>query len=280
MTLLNLTAATGRFAAARRVGFLPQNHPCARLHGHNFQATAFARRVPGVGLLSRAARCTALEGRLQRLPAAAAIRGSERVVAQPTDENLARWIAAALEAPGVGPHRRAKHAAARASIWTVRALHSCGAATNFRRRTGCPTCRGPQVRPHAWPRLRGHAACRALRPAGAPWPAIDYDRLDRIWAPWQERLDSCAASTTSRAWKIPPAKSCPPGFGPACSRQLAATVLGDGVRDGFLRRQFRRPRYRIWKSFTLDSAVRLRRAPAGSGAAWYPRPHVQAAPCT
>ena len=149
MTLLNLTAATGRFAAARRVGLLAQDHPCARLHGHNFQATAFAALAPGFAAFP-GGEVQALDARLQDCLRPLQYADLNAVIAQPTDENLARWIATRLDAPGVA--RIAVQSTPQQGVdWIAKAPPTSGGGTNFRRRTGCPTC----------PRATSAGACMA-----------------------------------------------------------------------------------------------------------------------
>lgn len=259
MILLNLTAATGQFAAARRVGNLPQGHPCTRLHGHNFQAAAFASLPPGWAPYP-GGEVTAFGQRLQQCLQPLQLADLNDVMAQPSDEGLTRWIAARLDAPGVA------HIAVQSTPCQGVDLDRDGAMHAWRRYGFQAAHRLPRVPAHhKCGRMHGHGFEVMLHvavKAGGAMDAADYDRMDRVWAPWREQLDLCClnelegldnpTSEMLASWlwaRLQPDL-------PELSWVTVFETATCGARyDG---RQ-----YRIWKEFSLDSAVRLRRAPQG-----------------
>jgi len=171
--LLYLAAAP--FEAAVSVPVLPEGHRSRGLHGHSFLASA--RAGPGVQTLD------------QRL--ALAVQPLDYsylndTIAVPTDENLARWIAAALadldmRAVGVQstPHQGVDiDAGGRAHLWRrfrFEAAH-----------------RLPRVAAgHPCGRMHGHGfevILHVQQELGGADMGIDYDRLDQLWQPLHAQL--------------------------------------------------------------------------------------------
>src|SRR5690606_15369390 len=98
--LLTLHAASSRFEAARQVDMLPVGHRCRRMHGHGFTATAYAA-VPADWAAYPGGEVAALQRRIDRCTALLDYGVLNEQLAQPTDENLARWIRDRLDAPGI-----------------------------------------------------------------------------------------------------------------------------------------------------------------------------------
>ncbi len=260
MSLLNLTAATGRFAAARRVGLLPAGHPCGRLHGHNFQASVFAQ-VPQHWAPFPGGEVQALGERLRDCLLPLQYADLNEIIAQPTDENLARWIGGRLAVPGL--NRVAVQSTPQQGV----DLDRGGVAHLWRRYEFQAAHRLPNVPAgHKCGRMHGHGfevLLHASADTGAARPSVDFDRLDRAWAPWQPQLDRCCLNDIE-------------GLDNPTSEVLAAWLWRRMVPDlpelswvtvfetGTCGANFDGRNYRIWKQFTLDSAVRLRRAPPGS----------------
>jgi 6-pyruvoyltetrahydropterin/6-carboxytetrahydropterin synthase len=95
-----LTAASGRFEAARRVDVLPDGHRCRAMHGHGFQATAYAA-IPDSWAPYRGGEVATLQGCMERCTDRLTYGLLNDHLTQPTDENLARWIREHLGAPGI-----------------------------------------------------------------------------------------------------------------------------------------------------------------------------------
>lgn len=99
-TLAILHAASSRFEAARQVEMLPAGHRCRRMHGHGFTATAYAA-VPTEWVAYPGGEVAALQQQINRCAEILTYGVLNEHLAQPTDENLARWIRARLDTPGI-----------------------------------------------------------------------------------------------------------------------------------------------------------------------------------
>jgi 6-pyruvoyltetrahydropterin/6-carboxytetrahydropterin synthase len=262
MSWMNLTAATGRFAAARRVELQAPEHRTRRLHGHNFQATAYASLPPGWAQFP-GAEVGDLRARLLETLAPLDYADLNAVVAQPSDENLARWIAEHLAVPGL----------ARLSLLStpqqgVEFLPE-GLSYLWRRYAFQAAHCLPRVPAgHKCGRLHGHGfevLLHARADAGGG-TRVDHDDLDRLWAPWGAQLDGAClneidglANPTSELLAVWLWKRLHPAMAQLAWVTVYETPSCGANYDG--------RNVRIWKELSLDSAVRLRRAPAGSARA-------------
>lgn len=258
-------SASAGFEAARRVMVLPEGHRSRRLHGHSFLATvrcalpAGWARFPG-GEVER------LRSELQARTAQLDYRLlNEQLAAAPTDENIARWLRGQLDVPGIeqiGIQSTAHEgvdldAQGRAHVWRRYQFQSAHQLPNV-------------PAGHKCGRMHGHgfeAIVHAHTPLGdgpdAPDLAIDYDHLDALWAPLQAELDHAClndlpglhnpTSEHIASWLWQRLKPALP--------ELSWVTVYETASCGA---NFDGSHYRIWKEFTLDSALRLRRAPDGS----------------
>jgi 6-pyruvoyltetrahydropterin/6-carboxytetrahydropterin synthase len=250
-----LFAAEVPFEAARGIGQLPEGHRARRVHGHSFvarlRADVAAQRAGFAGaevdwLRQRLAGCVEpLDYRLL----------NDRLE-QPTDETLARWIRAQLDLPGIeqvglcsAPRQGVDlDREGRAHVWrgfrfeaahrlpNVPAGHKCG-------------------------RMHGHGFEVTLHAVAPREGAPDGDALQQCWAPLHAELDRACLNDlpglenpTSEViaglvWRrLRPAL-------PALSWVTVSETDTCGAHfDG--------RSYRIWTELSLDSAVRLGRAPA------------------
>lgn len=260
-----LFAAAAGFESARQLGPLPDGHRARRLHGHSFVATVRAAIAPGwagfagaeVGqLCERLARCVEpLDYGLL----------NERLEA-PTDENLARWIRARLDAPAI--ERIGLSSTRHAGVDLDRG-DRCHVWRRYRFEAAH---RLPNVAPdHKCGRMHGHGFEVVLHAAAAtaqgPDP-VDTDRLDRLWAPLQAQFHQACLNDI-------------PGLENPTSELIASTIWArlkpslPGLSWVTVHEtptcgaHFDGRRYRIWTECSLDSAVRLKRAPQND-----PRRHV------
>lgn len=168
--LLHLAASP--FEAAVQVPALPEGHPARRLHGHSFLARA---RVPP------AAGGAAVAARLCEAVAPLDYRLLNDVIELPTDENIARWIAAALaplapESVGVQSTRD-----------TGVDLDRDGRAHLWRRFRFEAAHRLPRVPAgHPCGRMHGHGfevVLHVQQELGVRDLGMDYEDLAALWAP-------------------------------------------------------------------------------------------------
>ena len=255
-----LTVATAAFEAARQVSVLPDGHRCRSLHGHSFQASVYAelpvgwRGYPG-------GEVDALRQRLEEVVAPLNYAHLNTHLDVPTDENLARWIRQRLEVPGVD--RVAIRSTANQGV----DLDRDGLAHVWRRFRFQAAHRLPNVPTgHKCGTMHGHgfeAIIHANQDLGNRPLSIDYNHLDDLWGPLHFELNyKCLneiqglANPTSElisAWiwdRLKPEL-------PELSWVTVFETASCGANfDGRV--------YRIWKEFTLDSAVTQRRAPSDS----------------
>lgn len=250
-------AAAAGFEAAREVTLLPHGHRSRRLHGHSFLAKVRAELPPGWAAFP-GDEVAALRQRLARCVAPLDYQHLNRQVREPTDENLARWVRREIDVPGVrsvGIQSTADEGAdmdANDSVYVWRRYRFESAH------------RLPNVPPgHQCGRMHGHGfevILHAGEDLAGREMGIDYDRLDQVWAPLHEALHHAClndiaglcnpTSEMIASWiwqRLKPEL-------PELSWVTVYETAGCGAHfDG--------TSYRIWKEMTLDSALRLKRAP-------------------
>lgn len=250
--------AAAPFEAARQVLILPEGHPSRRLHGHSFLARA---RVQLPDTISGQALATQLlSEQLTACVAPLDYRLLNDQLSVPTDENLARWLHARLDFPGIDSigiqSTRDQGAdldrAGRAHIWrrfrfeaahqlpNVPAGHQCGRMHGH----------GFEVILHAHQDLAGQAM------------GVDFDHLGACWQPLQQQLQHAClndlpglANPTSEclaAWLWERLK---PVLAPLSWVTVFETVTAGCHYDG--------QHYRIWKEQRFESALTLPQAPQG-----------------
>lgn len=250
-TLLYTAAAP--FESARQVIILPEGHRSRRLHGHSFTAKIRACLPPGWASF-RGGEVDALRDALTKTLAPLNYRSLNETLECPTDENLARWLRAKLDIPGLDTvgtqstvHQGADlDGAQHAHIWRRYRLQSAH--------------RLPNVAPgHKCGRVHGHGfeviihadidlESRAL--------GVDYDALDDLWAPIHAELDhrylndvaglENPTSELIASWLWSRIKPRLP--------QLSWVTVYETEQCGA---HFDGTNYRIWKEITLDSALSL-----------------------
>lgn len=257
-TLAVLHAASSRFEAARHVDILPVGHRCRGMHGHGFMATAYAA-VPADWVAYAGGEVAALQRQVDRCTGLLTYSVLNEKLAQPTDENLARWIRGRLDAPGID--RIAVQSTPNQGVEVDARDH----AHAWRRYRFQAAHRLPHVPlGHKCGRLHGHGfevIVHADQDLAGADLSIDYDRLDELWAPIAAQVNyrclnevqglenPTSEMISSWLWeRLKPAL-------PALSWVTVYETASCGATfDGL--------NYRIWKDFTLDSAVRHRQAPS------------------
>lgn len=258
-----LTAASAGFEAARSVGILPVGHRSRGLHGHGFQATVYAD-LPADWAAFPGGEVLGLQERLRACVAPLDYAHLNTQLQVPTDENLARWVRQNLDVPGVD--RVAIQSTANQGV----DLDRHGQAHVWRRYRFQAAHRLPNVPAgHACGRLHGHgfeAIVHAHQDLGNGPISVDYDHIDTLWAPLHRQLNyHCLndipglhnpTSENLSAWLWHQLQPGLPGLSGVTVYETASCGASFDGRE-----------YRIWKDFSLDSAVQLKRAPPGSPAA-------------
>lgn len=255
-----LTVASAGFEAARQVDVLPEGHRCRSLHGHSFRTTVFAQ-LPEDFAAFPGGEVDALRERLESCVTSLNYTHLNRLIDQPTDENLSRWIRQELQIPGID------RVAVQSTDMQGVDLNRDGHAHVWRRFRFQAAHRLPNVpEGHKCGRMHGHGfevILHADQDLGSRPLSIDYDYLDEVWAPLHRQLSfQCLneipglenpTSENISVWIWNQIKPVLP--------ELSWVTVFETASCGA---NYDGDRYRIWKEFTLDSAVRFSRAPADS----------------
>lgn len=255
---LYFTAAVG-FEAAREVTLLPEGHRSRRLHGHSFLARIRVAlkdgwaRFPG-GEVDQ------LRERLATAVAPLDYNELNREFTQPTDENIARWVRQRIQLPDV------------ANVGVQSTLHEgvdldiADHAHVWRRYIFESAHRLPNVPTgHKCGRMHGHGfevILHADQDLGGREIGVDYDHLDELWAPIHVELHQACLNDIA-------------GLENPTSELIASWIWGrlkprlpelswvTVFETANCGAHFDGREYRIWREMTLDSSMRLKRAPDG-----------------
>lgn len=260
MNVTTLFTASAAFEAARHVDVLPVGHRSRRLHGHSFLAHVRCAlpdgwaEFPGGEVAKLSA---ALDAQIAQLD----YRLLNEQVAQPTDENLARWVREHLDVPGLA------QVGIQSTAHEGVDLDPAGNAHVWRRYLFQSAHRLPNVPPgHQCGRMHGHGfevIVHANQPLGGGDLSIDYDHLDAVWAPIHAQLDHACLNDIP-GLQNPTSEMLSSWLWDRLKPQLPALSWVTVYETGSCGANFDGARYRIWKELTLDSAVQLRHAPDGS----------------
>jgi 6-pyruvoyltetrahydropterin/6-carboxytetrahydropterin synthase len=261
MSLSVLHCASAGFESACRIPALPASHRSHGLHGHSYFATVRAA-LPAGWAPFEGGEVEALRGLMGATVAPLDHALLNDHLAEPTDENLARWVRAHLAAGVQGirqvgvqstPHSGVDlDASAQAHVWRRYRFQAAHQLPNV-------------PLGHQCGRMHGHGfevILHANADLGERDLAIDYDHLDEIWAPLHMALNYRCLNEIE-------------GLGNPTSENISAwlwarikPVLPElswitVYETGSCGANFNGSSYRIWKEMTLDSAVRMKHAPAG-----------------
>ena len=262
-TRTTFSASCG-FESACRIPALPDTHRSHGLHGHSYFATVRAQLPQGWAPFA-GAEVEELRRRLEACiaPLDHALLNSQ--IEQPTDENIARWIRRRLEqdfdVPGI------LQVGVQSTAQTGVDLDIDGQAHVWRRYRFQAAHKLPNVPlGHKCCRMHGHGfevIVHANQDLGERDLAIDYDHLDEIWAPLQVQLNyRCLNEIEGLA--NPTSEVMSSWLWTRIKPQLPELSWITVYETGSSGANYDGQRYRIWKELTLDSAIRLKSAPAGS----------------
>ncbi len=202
----------------------------------------------------------ALKAALARCVAALDYRDLNEHLPIPTDENLARWVRACLDVPGIESVGIQSTRDQGADLDGAERVHV------WRRFRFEAAHRLPNVpEGHKCGRMHGHGfevILHAVQDLGAGDMGVDFDHLGEVWAPLSEALDyACLndlpglenpTSEMLAAWLWRRLK---PVLPPLSWVTVYETATAGCHYDG--------QHYRIWKEQRFESAVQLVRAPDG-----------------
>lgn len=259
MTSRTLFAASAGFEAARHVDILPVGHRSRRLHGHSFLAKVRCD-LPQAWARFAGGEVERLRESLMAGIAKLDYRLLNEQVPLPTDENLARWVRAQLDVPGIEqvgiqstPHEGVD-------------LDMSGQAHVWRRYMFQSAHRLPNVPfGHKCGRMHGHGfevIIHANQDVGGRDLSIDYDHLDELWAPLHVALHHACLNDLP-GLRNPTSEIISSWIWKRLKPQLPELSWVTVYETASCGANFDGSCYRIWKELTLDSALQLKRAPVG-----------------
>lgn len=254
-----LYVAAASFEAACSVDCLPADHRAARLHGHSFLGELRAALPEGWAAFPGAEIDTLAE-HLRQCIAPLDYSHLNQTIPLPTDENIARWIRKNLRVPGITA------VGVQSTTHSGVDLDAYDHAHVWRRYIFQAAHELPNVPAgHKCGRMHGHGfevILHADQDMGARDLSIDYDYLDEIWAPLHAELDhACLNDITGL--ENPTSEMISAWLWSRLKPQLPELSWVTVYETGSCGAHFDGHHYRIWKELTLDSAVQLKRAPAG-----------------
>lgn len=263
MNTHTLYTASRGFESACRIPALPDGHRSRGLHGHSYFATVRAMLPPGWAPFP-GAEVEELGRRLQECLAPLDHALLNDTIAQPTDENIARWIRHRLETefgvPGI------EQVGIQSTAQTGVDLDARGRAHVWRRYRFQAAHQLPNVPAgHKCGRMHGHGfevIVHANQDLGERDISIDYDHLDAVWAPFHVLLNyQCLNAIEGLA--NPTSEVISSWLWAQLKPQLPELSWITVFETGSCAANYDGGQYRIWKELTLDSAIRLKQAPTG-----------------
>lgn len=264
-----LFAAAAEFEAACRVDLLPDGHRSRRLHGHGYIADVRCTLPPGWASFP-GAEVEELRARLATAVEPLDYNELNREIEQPTDENIARWVRSRLALADV---KTAGNESARIENVGVQSTRDEGAdldqnehAHIWRRYSFESAHRLPNVRAgHKCGRMHGHGfevILHADMDLGNRQIGVDYDRIDALWAPLHEQLDHACLNDIA-GLENPTSELISSWIWERLKPRLTELSWVTVYETASSGAHFDGRHYRIWKEVSLDSALQLKRAPAG-----------------
>ncbi|MBU3724952.1 MAG: 6-pyruvoyl tetrahydropterin synthase [Burkholderiaceae bacterium] len=252
-----LLSAVAGFESAVRLDHLPEGYRAHQLHGHSYQLRARIappagwEQFPGAGV-------DQLRNALQAAVAPLDYAYLNDVLSQPTDDRLARWLHQRLALAGL------QQLGVKSTAHSGVDLDDHGNSTVWRRYRFEAAHRLPHVpMGHKCGRMHGHGfevILHAHLGFGEQALTSELDALDAVWLPIHQQLHlACLneidglhnpTSELIASWIWHRIKSMLP--------QLRWVTVFETASSGA---HFDGSHYRIWKAFTLDSAVQLVHAP-------------------
>ena len=254
-----LYTAAAEFEAACRIGLMPRGHRAGRLHGHGYLADVRCALPEGWSGFA-GAEVEELQARLAQVVAPLDYNELNREIAQPTDENIARWVRARLDVPGID------NVGVQSTLDEGVDLDQDEHAHIWRRYRFESAHRLPNVRAgHKCGRMHGHGfevIVHADMDLTEREIGVDYDRIDALWAPLHAQLDHVCLNDVP-GLENPTSELVSSWIWQRLKPQLPELSWITVYETASSGAHFDGEHYRIWKEFSLDSAVRLKRAPDG-----------------
>jgi len=239
---------------------MPPGHRQARLHGHSFVTKVRCALPPGWATFP-GGEVDQLRHRLETLVEKLDHGYLNEQIEQPSDENLARWVSDRLELPGLA------QVSLQSRLHAGVDLDATGLAHYWRRYLFQSAHRLPNVPlGHKCGRMHGHGfevVLHARQDSAVGARALSHDLLDSCWAPLHFELNYGCLNDIP-GLENPTSEVMSSWIWQRLKPQLPELSWVTVYETGSCGANFDGSHYRIWKELTLDSAVKLAQAPAGS----------------
>jgi len=247
------------FEAARRVSILPEGHRSRRLHGHSFLARVRAELPAGWAPFA-GGEADALKKALESCVATLDYRDLNAHLPVPTDENLARWVRACLDVPGIESVGIQSTRDQGADLDGSEQVHVW---RRFRFEAAHQLPNVPEG--HKCGRMHGHGfevILHANQDLGSEDMGIDFDRLGTLWAPLHEELHY-ACLNDIEGLENPTSEMLSAWLWQRLKPELPALSWITVYETATAGCHYDGHHYRIWKEQRFESALRLTKAPDG-----------------
>lgn len=247
------------FEAARHVDMFPEGHRSRRLHGHGFLARVRAS-LPSGWASFPGAETEEIRAAVARRVACLDYNLLNTYLAVPTDENLARWVRAGLEIPGLG-------------VVGIQSTNDQGADLDggnhvhvWRRFRFEAAHQLPNVPDgHQCGRMHGHGfevILHADQDLDGGDMGVDFDALEALWAPFKEQLH-LACMNDIAGLENPTSEVLCAWIWDRLKPELPELSWVTVYETSTAGCHYDGKHYRIWKEFRFESATRLVQAPSG-----------------
>jgi 6-pyruvoyltetrahydropterin/6-carboxytetrahydropterin synthase len=251
---------TAPFEAARQVAILPEGHRARKIHGHSFLASLHVAMPPGMAEYP-GGEVDTIKARLEHQIQHLDYRLLNEVMETPTDENIARWINTHCYVPWT------EQIAIQSTADEGVHIDMQGKAVVWRRYHFQAAHQLPNVAPgHKCGNLHGHSfsvVLHANHHIGEGDLSIDYNLLDRTWAPVFQLLDH-AYLNEIEGLNNPTSEHLSRWIWEQLKPHFAELSCVSVYETGSCGANYNGTDFEIWKDFSFDSSVKFKHAPVTS----------------
>ena len=270
--------ASNSFESARKIETLPSDHRCQRMHGHRFVVTAYASIPKGI-VTYPGGEVPTLQHQVDQCSTTLSYDELNKHLDNPTDENLARWIRHRLNVPGVD--RVAIQSTPNQGVH----VEEHGTVHTWRRYRFQAAHRLPHVpASHKCGRMHGHSfqvVLQTKQNTSNSSVNLAYDEIDALWQHISSKVDYRVLNEIS-GLENPTSEMISSWIWQQLKPLLPCLSWVSVYETASCGASYDGKNYRIWKDFTIDSAIRYRHAPVNEprhaihGCTYTLRLHLQA----
>lgn len=252
------TVATARFEAACKIDSLPQTHRAARLHGHGFQVKIRAALPTGWARFS-GSEVDDLTDLIQSIVEPLDHRYLNDVIANPTNENIARWVQKKLS---IEVNKIAVQSTPQEGV----DIDSAGNAHVWQQFSFEAAHQLPNVEAgHQCGRMHGHGfkvILHANQPLGDAPMGVDLDELAMLWQSISPELEFTCLNDI-KGLENPTSEHLSAWIWQRLKPKLTSLSFVSVYETATAGCHYDGQNFRIWKDFRFESALKLSNAPTG-----------------